>query len=399
MPHSTEWQSYVSGRWRQHAMPIVVWLAALTGVVWLVGQRGTRLERVGIARGEQRQVAALGDGRLALVPVRLFEHVRAGQTLAVLEDDRIRAALATAAAEAARLEAELKAAEARLAAEVRLQELEYAGELRRFAVDVEQTRLEMLQLTVAIETDRITLQRLQIELERLRGLQHVYATAPLEFELAQTDYAAAAREIEENERTLVQLGQDLLNATERRDAFAQDRPTPAVLEDVLSPLRAAASVQESRIAELALQRAMLVLHSPLDGVVGEVLRGVGEVVQAGEPILTVLAARPSDVITFVNAADAGRISAGVPSQLELLGDRTRSERFASKVIAVGPAVVQLPPRLWRNPAVPEWGCPVRLSIPAGVRLCCEELVAVRIPYRGESPTDVRDVNDRLTGAP
>jgi multidrug resistance efflux pump len=366
-------------------------------VVWLIEHRSARLELVGIARGEQRQIAALTDGRLALVPVRLFEQVRSGQTLAVLEDDRIRAALATAAVESSRLQAELKATEARLVYEEGLQELEYAAEARRFAVDIEQTRLEMLERTVAIETGKITVQRLQIELERVQRLRPQQAASQIELDLAVAEHAEAAKEVEENEKTLVQLQQDLQNALERRDAFAQHQPLPAALEAALSPFRAGVSVQESRIAELSLERATLVLRSPLDSVVGEVLRGVGEVVQPGEPILTVWASRPTDVIAYVSPAEGNRINRDAPVELELLTTRTFAERFNSEVIAVGPAIVQLPQQLWRNPAVPEWGCPVRLSIPAGVRLRCEELVAVHIPYQSESPTDVRDVIDTYTG--
>jgi multidrug resistance efflux pump len=398
MVPSPKWQSYTSGRLQRHAVPILVWLGALVGVVVLMGRRSGQIELAGMARSEQRQVAALSDGRVALVPVCPFQQVQKGQTLAVLEDDQVRAALATAAAEATRLRAELKATEARLAAEADSQELAYTADARRFAVDIEQTRLEMLQLTVTIETDRITLQRLQIELDRLRGLHQVGAASPLEYDIAVTEHAAAAKAIEENERALAQLKQDLRKAIERRDAFAQDQPTRAALEEILLPLRAAVSVQESQIAELSLQRATLVLYSPLDGVVSEVLRGAGEVVRPGEPILTVLASRPSDVITYVNAADANRIDAGAPSELALLRAGTRAERFTSEVIAVGPAIVQLPLRLRRNPAVPEWGCPVRLSIPVGVRLRCDELVAIHLSYQSESYSDVRDTLDRLGGA-
>ena len=87
MARDAKWQSYGFGRWRRHSMPVLVWMGAVAAVIWLIGHRAACVELVGIARAEQRQVAAVNDGRLAMIPVRLFEQVRAGETLAVLEDE------------------------------------------------------------------------------------------------------------------------------------------------------------------------------------------------------------------------------------------------------------------------------------------------------------------------
>ena len=398
MARSQKWQSYTSGRWRDHVFPVAVWLAAVVGVVALIEHRGSDVELVGLARGEQREIASECDGRLALVATRPFESVRRGQALAVLEDDRIRAELATAGAEAARLRAELQAAEVRLAADAQLEQRDYAAETRRFAVDVEQTRLEMLDLTVTIETDRIELQRLAIELDRMRRLRPQQAATTYEYDLAETQHAEAAREIEENEKTLAQLGFDLQAAIKRRDSFLHRQPSSARLEQALAPLQAAIDVQDARIAELSLQRSTLVLCSPIDGVVGEVLRGAGEVVLTGDPIVTVIASRPSEVLAYVNAAEASRIRPGVEFELQLLRAPASREKYATEAIAVGPAVVQLPQRLWRNPTVPEWGCPVRMTMPANVRLLCDEVVAVHLRGVIETSTNKTNVKEETGGA-
>lgn len=383
------WRGYSSGWWRPQLAPIVVWLGAIGGVAWLIGERGQGIGAVGLARGEQRQLAALSAGRVSLVAVRPFEEVQKGETLVLLEDDRIRAALATAAAETSRLRAELQAAEARLAADAAIQEFDYIAEARRFALDIEQTRVDILELTVRIETGKIRIQRQKIELDRLQKLRPQDAASPYEYELAVADYAAAVKEVEANETTLAQLKLDLDEANVRQRDMEARHGGCGSLDQMLNPLRAAVAVQESRIAEMSIERAGLVLYCPIDGAVADIAHGEGEVVLAGDPILTVVASRPSQVVAYITAAEAERIEPGDPLQVHSLGRRVSTKSYDSYVVAVGPAVVQLPIQLWRSPAVPEWGCPVQLAMPAEATLRCDETVAVRYrthDFRSRSDT-------------
>ncbi len=379
MAQATNWQRYTSGRWRRHAVPIVVWLATVAATGWLFFHRAQRCELVGIARGEQRQVAALTNGRLRMMPVELFDPVKAGQRLAVLQDDRIQAEVATAAAEAARLQAELVSVEGRLTAERALQEADQMAEARRFAIDVERSRLRELELRVSLETDRITSEFLRIQADLLGSLYEKRAVSELQSRSAEAEYAALKKKIAENENLLTQAELDLQAARQRQETFAQHHPVPPTLDTALEPLRAALTVQERRIGELSVDRSMLVLTSPMDGVVSELLRGVGEALLTGEPILTVTAARPSEVIAYATPAQADQLQAGAPVRLEVVRESSPWQVADAQVVAVGPTVQQLPTRLWQNPAVPEWGWPIRIAIPPGLRVLCDELVGVRGP--------------------
>lgn len=377
MAGTAKWQSYGLGRWRWHAMPLLVWLASVGGVVWLLGHRAQRFELVGIAQGQQRQIAALTNGRLLMVPVQRFERVSQGQTLAVLADERIQAELATAGAEASRLRAELTAAMTRFAADAELQEAEQMAEARRFAFDVEQTRLDTLELKVVIETDQITFQRRRFELDRLNKLQEQNAVNEYELELAKTKYEALAKKIAENENVLAQSERDMEQAQQRLAAFAQQHPTPADIERLLEPLRQAVTVQELRMAELSLERSMLVLRSPMDGVVNELLRGAGEAVMSGEPILTLAASRPSEVIAYATAAQASRVEPGMAVELQLVRQGAPRRVAESSVQSVGPTIVELPLRLWKSPAVPEWGWPIKIAVSSKLEMLSGERIGVR----------------------
>ncbi len=140
MSQSFSWPNYAIWRWRRNALPLLVWLVAAGVASWLLAHRSSANELTGIAQAEQRDVAALTNGRLRLVPVEILDSVKQGQPVAVLEDDRIAASLATAAAEVSRLRAELAATEDRLAIDAAVQQADHMAEARRYAVDVERSR-------------------------------------------------------------------------------------------------------------------------------------------------------------------------------------------------------------------------------------------------------------------
>ena len=96
----------------RHAVPVTVWLVAVGGGGLAVLSAGAAVSRPsGIARGQVRQVAAMHRPHQGN-PVALFQPVKAGQTLAVVDtvadselvdEAELRTEMATAAAEAERL--------------------------------------------------------------------------------------------------------------------------------------------------------------------------------------------------------------------------------------------------------------------------------------------------------
>ncbi len=376
MDQTLTWKRWGVGNCRRRLLPALVWVLAVGAAGWLFAYRSSRGELVGITNPARRNVTALTDGRLRLMPVALFEPVKAGQPLAVLEDDRIQASLATAAAEAVRLRAELAAAEKRLAAEAVGEEIKYAAEARRYAVDVERYRLHELELQVTIETEwaRLDFLRTQRDLfDRLRGQR---AVSELGFKSAEADLGALEKSLEENTKALAQAQADLEQARQRREQFAQCQVVPLALDQALEPLRAAVTVQERLIDELSVEHAMLVLKSPMDGVVSQILRGVGESVRAGEPIMTVVSTRPTEIIAYIAPTQVSRFAAGVVVRLETMREGVARQTVESRIQAVGPDIEQIPARLWRNPSTPEWGWPVKIMVPTELEVLCGETVGV-----------------------
>jgi len=386
-------KKYRSGAWRRHLLSVLVWFGAIACIVGLFYHRAQRFEVLGMAQGRFRQISAPVDGRLRIVSVELFEKVSKGQVLATLDDEQqLNEQIAMVSAEIERLMAELIATQDVLTAEAANRETDKAIAQRRFSVDVENARLRILGLKTVIETDRMMLHDLALEVKITKQLLDEQAIAPYEHQKAQGLYDALAKTIEENENLLARAEEDLKQTERRRDEFAQRQLVHPSVDSAIEVFHKAVTVQERMIDQFLTQLSKLVLKSPVDGVVvqiqaggvnqaalrriGEgILRKPGEFVLAGDPILVIAEERPRQVIAFIREDQLNLIREG--TTVELIKSAEPAQIARSQVTYVGPAVEQMPPRLWRNPAIPQWGRPFLVKVPPQMKLIPGEQVGIR----------------------
>ncbi len=370
---------------------VLVWLAVVAAVVVLFRYRTQRFEVLGIAQGQVRQVSAPCDGLLKVVSVELFEKVHEGQILAMLHDGQLNAQIATVCAEIEHLMAQLVPTQDTMFAEAADREINWDTTLRRFSVDVESTRLRILGLKTVLETDRIMLEDLGLEVKITQELLEEEAIAPYELQKAEALYNALAKKIEENGHLLAQAERDLRQARQRRDEFAQSQPYHPSADNALDAIRKEISVQEKLIDELLVQRKSLTIISPIDGMVvqiqvnanqaalrrpGEdVLRRPGEVVLAGDPILVVAEETPREIIAYAAEEQLGNVKETMV--VELIKNTRPYQIASSQVLHLGPTMEIMPERLWRNPNIAQWGRPMLIKIPPGLKLIPGELVGIR----------------------
>lgn len=390
----------------RHAVPVVVWLIAVTCVTWLFHQRAQRFEIVGIARGEVRQVAASSTGRIRDIPVGLFQPVVVGQTLAVVDtildneqtlEAEIQGKLDGAAAEIEHLMAQLITTRQVMEAETANLQITRAESFRRFCVDVETARLRILDLKVGIASDEVTLGGLALEEAIVKQLVDANAVAAYEWEKAKAQKDSVAKKIEENRHRLAQAAADLEEATRRRDQFGQQEVMEPSVDQALEVIRKEIRVEEELMTGLLEQKKALEsrraveIKSPIEGIVvpiplqrnealqqrpGEqVMRRIGEVVTAGDPILAVAQREPTEIVAYVGEQQLGSLSEKMG--VELVKTRTPAQIAKSQVGSIGPTIELMPQRLWRNPTVPQWGRPVLIDIPLGLSLVPGEIVGVR----------------------
>jgi len=370
---------------RLHILPVAVWLAVVMCVIGLFFHRSRRFEVLGIAQSQMRQIAATCTARLTSVTVQLFDEVKKGQTLAVLDTvldnenlpEIVQAQLATISAETERLGAELVATENQLAADAVNMENTSAADQRRFDVDVENARLQILQFQLTIETDRLSLEGLKLnsKIFVLQNRPDVNDSASYELKKLKLQCDTLAKRIQENERLLEQAERDLGQAQHRRDEFAQHQPQHPSVENALEVIRKAIQVQERRMQELTVQRSPLELKSPFHGVVSLIQRRPGETVRAGEPIMTLAETMPTEIVAYATEMQAGRVREQMV--VELVKYAEPAQMASSQVIYVGPTVEQMPQRLWRNPNIPQYGRPILVKVPPKFELIPGELVGIR----------------------
>ena len=400
-------KSYWFRRLYLRFLPVLVWLGTVACVVSLFQRRAERFEILGFAQGQVRHVKATSPGRLKSVSVQLFEKVSLGDTVAVIDtvldnepllQGQLKAQLDTARAEIEHLMAQLVPTQETMLAEAANLETDKVEAQRRYAVDVENARVRILETKTLIASDRIILDDLAVEVKIVQELLAEEAVAHYELQKAQVAYNTLAKKIEENERLLEQSEQDLKQAQERHDEFALRQIQHPSVDSALEVIRKEIAVRERWMDDLWVQlealelRQTVELKAPFDGVVvplygraGEVvlrrsgesiLRRPGEVVLAGESILAIAEARPSEIIAYATEEQIDQVQEGM--KVELINKTANKVTIVeSQVVRVGPTMERKPERLWQNPNFPEWGLPISIKIPSGMKLVSGELVGIR----------------------
>lgn len=392
-------------RLRLHLLPILVWLGALACVIGLFTRRSQRFEIVGMARSPVVHVSVNCPAKLMTVPVKLFENVKKGQTVAivntVLDNEQPRIELQTQLdailAEIEHLSARLVPTQETLLAEESDRVINHIARMRTFDVDIESARIQILSLRSQIASDRIILEDLAMEARITRDLVEQKAIAPIQQEKAQVQYNALAKKIDENEKLLDQAKSDLKQTQQRRDEYAGSLPFNPSVDDALQVIRKQIAVQERLMNGVLAQlealkvRESLELKAPIDGVVipiqqqanevlmlrpGEKIMGQpGEVVTAGEPILAIAQAMPSEIIAYIGDRLLGQLQENVP--VEIIKEREPPQIARSQITEIGPTMELMPERMWLNPNIPQWGRPVLIEIPEGLELIPGEMIGIR----------------------
>ena len=367
---------YRNGRINLRFLPLLVWLITAAGVVFVFSKQAKKFEVVGFAQENLRQISATSTGRLKSVNVKLYQQVSRGQILASLEDDEVLAELATAQAEIQRLQAELAATDDRLMVEAVNEETDAEASRRQFALDAERYHLRVLELQASLGPDLIRLEDLKLEIGIEKDLYGKGAVATnYAVAKAQVAYDTLAKTVEENQNLLTQAQAAWQKASQRQAEFSERQAAHYSVEVALNPIRQSIKVQQNKLEELKILSSALTLTSPADGVVSAILGKAGETVLAGEPIITITEQKPTEIVSYVNEIQASRVKEGDKVQLIKGGDMPKI--LYSKVNSVGPAVVEMPVRLWHNPDVPQWGRPLLIGIPAELELIPGESIGIR----------------------
>jgi len=374
------------GNIRIHILPVLVWLAALAVVIFLFRQQTRGIEVFGLALGQVREISATSSGRLLNVPVQLFQTVNEGDPVAIVDTvldhkhlkEELESKRAVVSAEIERLQAQLKATEDQMAAEVSEREAGTIADQRRFAVDVENARLEVLQIKAQLETDQMTLEQLQLDKKIFVAQGRLQQEGASIYDLKKTEvaYNTLVKKIEDDQFLLSQAESNLQYAQKRLEDFLQRQVRHPSVDLALDVIRKEILIQEKTVEDILQGRVALVISSPFKGVVSAIRRSPGEAVLPGEPILAISETEPREIIAFFNRSEVTRIHANMKVEIAKEGEPLQIAQ--SQITHLGPDVQLMPEQLRLSPDVPQWGRPVLIKIPPGFKLIPGEVVRIRI---------------------
>lgn len=373
-PIPTPWDQRRENFCRQQ-LPWVVWSLTSLVCVWMLVGRAQRLEYVGIAQPARFEVSAPVTGRIVSIAAELHRRVAAGDVIARLDDTLIVAMLSTSEATLQQLEAQLEAARLELISASHRDQTDWIADLRRFQMDEEQARLEILELNVTMEGDAIELERRAVELRRASTLRDSGLIGEAAHDIARLAHDEVLKRIEENRRLLDQRRNEHATAEARRVAFEGKLPIAVPEAPLLRPLREALGVETQRMEEIRLQREALVLRSPVDGDLSQILCREGQAVVAGQAIVVITDSNVHEVIVYARDGDR---RAFAPNERVAVTSLSRPGRIAeSFVVGVASGFDLLPARLWLEASTPLYGRALVIAPVPQLELAPGELVGVR----------------------
>jgi HlyD family secretion protein len=256
---------------RKRLLPILAGVLLLSGAVYFVlRHRSSVLVLTGIVTTQDVVVSPQVDGRLEKLMVAEGDTVKVGQLLAVIAPAELQADQAYYASSADGFAAQVQEGEAAL----RFQERQTADQIRQAEATLAATRAQEVEAAAALENARLSL-------ERTRDLYHQGISPVQDFDQARTAWEAAKahvdalnKEVDAEEAAVALARANADQVSVRRSQLAADEHQ-----------RAAADAQRTK-ADVRL--AYTEVRAPLDGFVDVRAARTGEVVTAGQPILTLV---------------------------------------------------------------------------------------------------------------
>lgn len=381
IPFSARWRDF-----RTRQLPIVVWIAAALGAVFIAGrQHGTRTILPAIVQTREAMIASPEHGVVTSLMVALHQEVRRGDVIAVMDDRALLADVQAIRAELARRSADLATARLGILWEDAQLERDRLQTLRRLALDAEQARLDVLDREANLQVLNVQLEGLTARLVRLDRMLEQGVVDPAEHDLVTYEKKAIEARIREETGALASARALSDNATARRAELEEALGAQArEIDEWLEPWREVIAAQESLLSAQEERRERLVLRAPTDGRITFLAASAGETVLAGIPIATVTASAGIRIVAYAAESQLDFIAPG--AEIEIQTRRSPRQVIRTRIESTSSRIEELPPRLWPHPMMPQYGMPLLVEETPGVSFVPGEVLQVRVLRTAESET-------------
>jgi HlyD family secretion protein len=318
---------------RRRGFLLVLIVAAVVGIVFwrIMAARSKTPENIvalsGRIEGDDSNIAPKTSGRITEIRFREGDSVKAGDIIATLDDEQIRAREDQARAALAVNEARERAARSQLASlqeqlqQSQMQTAQAAtdaeGRVRQAEADLSSAEAELAQQEASLklalfDRDAYTKLAQTGAVSERQGRQAV-ATA----EQQEAVVAAAKRRVEAARGALTTARANLENPGIRAAQEAVVRRQMAQQEAEIAAAVASADQARSALQEAQANRQDLSVIAPFDGTVITRSAEPGEVVTAGTTIVSLLDLRKVYLRGFVPEGEIGRVRVGQPARVYL----------------------------------------------------------------------------------
>jgi HlyD family secretion protein len=288
-------------------IPFVVLLGGAYGAWWYTSRPPTALTLTGIVTTNHVVVSPQITGRISQLMAQEGDTVKAGQKLAVLSPDELREERAFYSFSAEGAGSQVAESEAAL----RLQERQSADQIAQAEATLASTESQLAATQAELENSKVVFERTQRMAKE--GVDTVQAldSARTAYDVNKSRLAALLKQIEAQKAAVALARSSAEQVAMRRSQVIANRKQ-----------QAAAAAQRAR-ADVRL--AYTEIHAPIDGIVDVRAALPGEVVNPGQPVVTLI--NPDDLWvridveeTYIDRVRNGdTLTVRLPSGAELVG--------------------------------------------------------------------------------
>lgn len=340
---------------------LVLAAGSVTGWRWWQFQQTHVTTENAQIQGHLSPLSARIPATVQKVLVKEGDRVQAGQPLVLLEDEDLNLKIKQAEANLAIAQAQLRSASDTVSLTNQTNPVQVQQSQSRLAANlssIEAAQADVAQAEAAIETNQAKVAQAQTEVNRtgadFRRYQALYqegAVSAQQFDVARTAYENAQANLTAVNRTVNQA-QAALSRAQAQLQRSQSEAAAArgqVQETQISGQQVTVQEDQRQLAQaqvdqakaaLALARQQVqytVVKAPVSGYVGELTAQVGQKVQAGQPMLSVVPLKTDEVYVQANFKETalGKLQIGEKAEVEI--DAYPGQKFTATIAGISPA--------------------------------------------------------------
>ena len=328
----------------------------------------------GRIEGDDSAVAAKVTGRLIEVRVREGDRVKAGDVIAVIDDEQMRARMDQAQAALTGTEARVKAARDQISVyqqqigqnnlETEQSKVDSAGRVRNAEAGVSAAESDLAQQEASLKLaqfDNEAYQKL-VKTGAVSDRQARAAQATADQQVASV--AAARRRLEAARGALTIAQASLSNAGIHESQGATLQRQIAMQQGEIASAEAAAAQARYQLQEAQENSKDLTVVAPFDGTVMTRAAEPGEVVAAGTAIVTLLDLSKVYLRGFVPEGEIGKVKIGQPARVYL--DSNLDKPIEASVLRIDPQATFTPENTYFRDDRVKQVVGVKLQIQSGI---------------------------------